>query len=317
MMLTDEVELREVRAFLVLAEELHFGRTAERLGLTPSRVSQTIRTLETRVGARLFDRTSRQVRLSPVGAQLRRTVQPACEQLTRALSDARALAAGVAGTLRLGMYSPGNGGPHLIEMIKTFEARHPGCKVVVVDTGFKRDQLEWLRHGGLDLLAMRLPLASAEVTIGPILAREERIVAVAADHPLTAYESIAYEDLADYSVSDVPTLPREMMDAFIPPCTPSGQRLRRVALTRGVDEPLVRVALGEMVHPTVRSYVSHYRYPGVTFVPIRDLPLSETALVWLTAKRSANIDAFARAARDVLARRGTGEAGLDGGHPGD
>jgi DNA-binding transcriptional LysR family regulator len=61
------LELREIRAFLTLAEELHFGRTAERLELTPSRVSQTIRTLETRVGGRLFERTSRRVRLTTTG----------------------------------------------------------------------------------------------------------------------------------------------------------------------------------------------------------------------------------------------------------
>jgi DNA-binding transcriptional LysR family regulator len=68
-MIESGVELREIRTFLVLAEELHFGRTAERLRVTPSRVSQTIRTLERRVGGRLFDRTSRSVRLTPVGEQ--------------------------------------------------------------------------------------------------------------------------------------------------------------------------------------------------------------------------------------------------------
>ena len=50
-----DLELREIRMFLTLAEELHFGRTAERLGITPSRVSQTIRTLEARLGGRLFE----------------------------------------------------------------------------------------------------------------------------------------------------------------------------------------------------------------------------------------------------------------------
>jgi hypothetical protein len=71
-----EVELREIEVFLTLAEELHFGRTAERLHLTSSRVSQVVRSLETRLGGALFERTSRRVRFTPLGKQLQRTVHP-------------------------------------------------------------------------------------------------------------------------------------------------------------------------------------------------------------------------------------------------
>ncbi len=60
-------------------------------------------------------------------------------------------------------------------------------------------------------------------------------------------------------------------------------------------------ATGEVVHPTVRSFVSHNHHPGVTTIPIRDLPPSETALVWLATSHSRKIQAFARAAADVLA----------------
>ncbi|MGH2805599.1 MAG: LysR family transcriptional regulator, partial [Thermoleophilaceae bacterium] len=73
----ESVELRDIRAFLVLADELHFGRTAERLGLTQSRVSQTIRTLEARLGGPLFERTSRRVRLTALGERLRDAAEPA------------------------------------------------------------------------------------------------------------------------------------------------------------------------------------------------------------------------------------------------
>ena len=72
-----EVELSEIRVFLGLAEELHFGRTAERLHITPSYASQLIRRLETRLGGRLFDRTSRRVRLTPLGERLLVTLGPA------------------------------------------------------------------------------------------------------------------------------------------------------------------------------------------------------------------------------------------------
>lgn len=297
--MSEALELREIRAFLVLAEELHFGRSAERLELTPSRVSQTIRTLEARVGGRLFERTSRRVRLTPAGEQLRLGIAPAYRQLEQAIAATQETVTGVTGTLRLGMYSTCNGGPHLIEIAKTFEARHPACSVVVTDTGWGRDQLDWLTHHELDLLAMRLPLSDPRLTIGPILSNEPRVLALATDHPLAAYDSVCVDDLADYIVTDIPTLPRELIDAFIPPYTPSGVRLRRTT-SRAVAETPLRVALGEIVHPTVPSFLEHYPHHGVTSVPIRDLPPSQTALVWLTANDTMKIQAFTRAAIDVL-----------------
>ena len=64
---------------------------------------------------------------------------------------------------------------------------------------------------------------------------------------------------------------------------------------------MMRVALGEQVHPTVPSFLDYHSYPGVISVPIRDLPASETALVWLSADGRAKLDHFARAAIDVIA----------------
>ncbi len=83
------VEGNELRALLTLAEECHFAHTADRLGLTPSRVSQLIRKLETRIGAPLFDRTSRRVQLTPVGSQLCQELRPAYDQIVNAKDLAR------------------------------------------------------------------------------------------------------------------------------------------------------------------------------------------------------------------------------------
>lgn len=92
-----DVELRELHLFLVLAEELHFGRTAERLGVTSSRVSQTVRALERKLGRlRLFDRTSRVVILTEVGAALRRDLAPAVAGLDEVVRRARERVAGPA-----------------------------------------------------------------------------------------------------------------------------------------------------------------------------------------------------------------------------
>jgi DNA-binding transcriptional LysR family regulator len=295
------VELREIHVFLTLAEELHFGRTGERLSLTPSRISQVVRTLETRLGGALFDRSSRRVRLTPLGEKVRASVGPLYKALDAAIDDARQATRGVAGTLRLGMYTPVNGGPHIIEIIKTFETRYPGCRVEITDTGLATDQLEWLRQGAVDVLATRLPIVDPDLTIGPLLSREDRILLVADDHPLAGRRAVSVEDLAAYTVPYVPTLPPETMAAFIPPTTPSGRPIARRAV-QSMVEGITLLALGEIVHPTVASFRHHYRHPGVTFTAalITGMPASETALVWLTKHRSANIQAFADTATTVI-----------------
>jgi len=299
------VELREIRVFLTLAEELHFGRTADRLDLTPSRVSQTLQTLEARVGGQLFARTSRRVRLTPLGEALQSRMAPVYARMERAFVETREEATGLAGPLRIGSYSPINYGAHFLEIVRTFAERHPGCRVLTTDTGLGSDQFDWLRHGELDMLAMRLPLSDPELTVGPVLSREPRLLAVAVSHPLATHDSVCVNDLVGYRVPEAPMLPLELREAFAPSVTPSGHRLERVAL-RTVEEAMVRVATGEIVHPTVRSFVEHYQSPGVVGVPIRDLPPSETALVWLTARESGKIRTFARAAADVLARHPPG-----------
>jgi DNA-binding transcriptional LysR family regulator len=295
------LELREVRVFLLLADELHYGRTAERLAITPSRVSQIIRTLETRVGGRLFDRTSRRVRLTPVGQQLQRSLAPLYRDLERAFERAREVATGVAGTLRIGIYALAGVGPHMVKIVRTFESRHPGADVAFVNLGLDRNYLEALRDGEVDMYAVRLPLTEADMTLGPVLSQEQRVLLVSTDDPFAQRESVTMEDLGDRRVSEVMAFPREMMNAFIPPVTPSGRRLRRVE-NHNWEEMVMRVALGEQVHPTVPSHAETATHPGIMSVPISDLPPSQTALAWLSSTRSPKIHAFARAASDVLRR---------------
>ena len=82
-----DVELRELRIFLMLADELHFGRTAERLGISQPGVSEAVRILESRLGVKVFDRTSRRVRLTPAGEGLKRDLMPALAALDHALAQ--------------------------------------------------------------------------------------------------------------------------------------------------------------------------------------------------------------------------------------
>jgi DNA-binding transcriptional LysR family regulator len=123
-----DVELRELRIFLVLADELHFGRTAERLGISQPGVSEAIRVLESRLGVKVFDRTSRRVRLTPAGEELKRTLAPALAALDQALAGTSQLSRAVRGLLRVGFVLTTEG-PTLSRLIAAFHARYPGCEV--------------------------------------------------------------------------------------------------------------------------------------------------------------------------------------------
>jgi DNA-binding transcriptional LysR family regulator len=96
-----DVELRELRVFLALADELHFGRTAERLGISQPAVSESVRALESRLGVKVFDRTSRRVRLRPAGEGLERGLVPALAAIDRALAGTSELSRTVQGLLTL------------------------------------------------------------------------------------------------------------------------------------------------------------------------------------------------------------------------
>ncbi|HEX6359290.1 LysR family transcriptional regulator [Actinophytocola sp.] len=119
------VELRDIEIFLILAEELHFGRTAERLHISQARVSQAIKAQERRIGAPLFHRTSRRVRLTPIGEQLHRDLSAGYQQIMTGVAAATAAASGHHGHLTLGSMGPQ---PWAInQVIDLFQTRTQPC----------------------------------------------------------------------------------------------------------------------------------------------------------------------------------------------
>jgi DNA-binding transcriptional LysR family regulator len=298
------VELRELKVFVTLAEEQHFGRTAERLNLSQARVTQAIQTLERKLGGRLFDRTSRRVQLTALGEAVRDDVGRAYIDLLAALHRSSNRAGTVLGTVRLGIYRNAlNAGPHITEIVRTFTQTHPASTVEFVDVGSMADSLTSLRSGHVDIITARLPLSEPDLTVGPVLARQRRVLLVARHDELSSRESIKYDDIGDRPVGTLrPTMPTELREAFIPPTSASGRVLTRAPGTLGTPTEInMQVALGSLVHVTVEGWTERHHHPDVVAVPIRDLPPSETALAWLTALTNPRTDAFVEQAATVLA----------------
>jgi DNA-binding transcriptional LysR family regulator len=294
------LELRDLRVFLVLAVECHFGRTAERLGVTPSRVSQTVRGLERDIGGPLFHRTSRAVRLTSMGERFLAELEPAYTQLMAVVECARADNRRLARVLRLGVVPPMAGGPHMTTILETFEARHPNWEVRVSEPPLG-EVLEPLRRGELDILAIPLPIEEPDLVVGPIMSREPRVLAVASDHPLARQADVSIEDVADYAVQPLAASPRGMMDELVPRVTPSGRPIRRLARRPGsAYEVSLLVARGRIVQPTVPSAAIFVGRANIVLVPIRDMRPSRSALVWRRGTTDPPLHAFVRTTRDVL-----------------
>ncbi|MBM7168009.1 LysR family transcriptional regulator [Streptomyces sp. G44] len=297
------MERQELETFLTLAEELHFGRTAERLLLSQARVSQTVKKLERKIGAPLFERTSRVVRMSPLGRQLYEDVAPLHAQLEAAVARAKGAARGVEGELSVGFLGSG-AGSLTAPILATFRERCPGCEVVMRETQY-HDPLGALRGGEIDVLFTCLPVTEPDLTVGPVVINEPRVLALPLGHPLAGRASVSLEELAGETFFGVVNgAPAHWWDFHVPRRTPSGREIRRGQAVAGFQELMTLVATGQGISPMVASVERYYSRPDVVFVPLRDMPCAEVALIWRTAGTSARSEAFVRAVSDTVAANG-------------
>ncbi|WP_328452534.1 LysR family transcriptional regulator [Amycolatopsis sp. NBC_00438] len=282
-------ERREVESFLTLAEELHFGRTAERLHVSTAQVSQTIRKLERQVGVALFARTSRRVELTPAGRLLLADLRPAWTAVEAAFGKAVEAGRGVTGTLRVA-FGDAAGGQLLAGVAELVRERLPGCRVEFREVR-PAEVLPWLHDGEVDVVLAGLPLEGPGLVTGPVLVRELRFLAVAAGHPFARRESVPAADLARVTVLRC-ALPDPWLDEHAPD-----------ALTRpeaGLQELLTSAGAGEGVLPVGAHIRRYYPRPDLAYVPFSDAPRLEWGLVWRADAATARLRAFTEAAADLV-----------------
>ncbi|WP_370619847.1 LysR family transcriptional regulator [Mumia sp. Pv 4-285] len=294
------MELRDIEIFLTLADELHFGRTAERLNVSQARVSQAIAKQERRMGTVLFERTSRQVSLTPVGARLRDDLRQGYELIQSGLALASRSARTPEGVLRLA--TMGAVGNDMRPVVEAFVARHPTCSVEPREFHFS-DPFGRLRRGEVDVQVTWLPVSEPDVRVGPRVLTEGRVLAVASSHPLATKGEVSIEVLGDETVFDIGAeAPGYWEQAMLPRRTPAGRPVIRGRGVRTFHEVLTCVAAGDGVTPVNAHVCRYYTMPGVTYVPITDVPDTEWALIWLADRETPEIRAFAETARSLGTR---------------
>ncbi|WP_097871441.1 LysR family transcriptional regulator [Streptomyces sp. rh34] len=291
-------EIRELEAFLALAEELHFGRAGERLYLSQSRISQLLRALENRIGGRLVDRTSRRVRLTPLGEQLHAGLRPAFDAIVATVEEAREVARGVGGVFRVGFQGTAN--DPFMRAVVAFRDGHPDCTAEIVEIPLS-DPFGAVHRGEVDAAVVLMPVLDDALVLGPVFSARPLALAVSERHPY-ARRPVDADELAGCPLIGVHgAAPEYWRLAQAPVVTPGGRAIPAGPAVSSLQEglALVRAGRGAMLlcDPTADYYGSH----AVAFVPVTGLPDSSLALVWHRNHETARTRGFARALAAVTA----------------
>lgn len=188
------IELRHLRYFIAVAEELHFGHAAARLNISQPPLSQQIQILEQQIGARLFARTNRSVSLTAAGKQFLADSRQILTQVEDAAARAGRLHHGETGELHIGFTSSAPFIKAVSDTLSTFRRRYPDVHIQTRETN-TREQIVPLNEGALDLGLMRntrLP----ETLAWQCILREPLLAMVPSDHPLARQDAVSLAELA-------------------------------------------------------------------------------------------------------------------------
>ncbi|MEU4538359.1 LysR substrate-binding domain-containing protein, partial [Streptosporangium sp. NPDC023825] len=161
------------------------------------------------------------------------------------------------------------------------------------------DPFAGLRRGDLDALICWLPVEEPDLTVGPTLFADPRVVAVAAEHELTRRTSVSLDMVADFQHTDAPTRPDYWADGFIPSHTRKGRRIERGPLVRNAEEILTLASTGETVNLLPGHMRRYWSRPDIAYLPVKDIDALPYALVWRTETEDDLIRALVRVAADI------------------
>ncbi|MEU0597164.1 LysR substrate-binding domain-containing protein [Streptomyces sp. NPDC006393] len=293
------MELRHLSGFVAVAEELHFGRAAERLHMAQSPLSQQIRLLERDLGVRLFDRTTRSVRLTAAGKAL---LEPARHLLAEASAVRRAVQVahlGEVGRVTLG-FAGASSYSALPVLTRAITSELPGIELVLEGQTYAGEALGRIADGTLDLGFVALPVRRG---ISARVVRMERLLLALPDsHRLAERAEVAVAELAREPFVTFPlSRGSAVREATVQACHEAGFAPRIAQEAPDSYNLLALVGAGVGVAVVVES-ARHIHLEHVVFRPLagEEVPVLPIALGWRSGDRSAALAAVLRVAERVL-----------------
>jgi DNA-binding transcriptional LysR family regulator len=287
------IEVRQLRYFVAVAEELNFTRAAARLSIVQQSLSGAIARLESDIGFKLLERSSRAVTLTERGAEWLPAVRHALAAVDAAEQAAQTIAGGDAGVLRIGLAAT-SAVEITPRLLRTFGEQHPAVRLHTEHYGFE-DPTGGLRDGTTDVAIVRPPFIADGLGLMTV-ASETRYVALRKGHPLARRPAVAFEEIADE-----PWIEIAGSDPVWCAFWRVGERrtapVRFAARGRTLDDLLEAARAGRAAGLVPASVAHAHNWPELAFVEVTDVPPSEIAVAWRQDHRSALVEKFIAVAR--------------------
>ena len=302
------MELRHLRYFLAVAEELHFHRAATRLHISQPPLSQQIRALERELGVTLLERNRRRVTLTVAGEGFRDDARSILAAVERASERARHVARGSLGTLSIGFVGSAMFSPTLPDILREFRAGHPDVELVLRELPTTA-QLHALVGGELDVGVIRGPVAESE--IDPHLElmtiqRERLVAALPASHRLAARRRLRAEDLRGESFVILARREAPGLYASLAAAMSDAGGLPEDVLEVAEMQTIISLVAGGFGVSLVPTSVGQVDRSGVAFRPIAGATQTiELSVAWRAGTGSPVRDAFLAVARPARPPRRT------------
>ncbi len=282
------VELRHLRAFLTVADELNITRAAARLRLTQPAVSRTLAALERHLGVRLVDRSTHHLALTADGVAFRDKAATAVAAFDEALDSGRLRT----WPLRVG-HAWSAFGPYTTPLLRTWQERFPGTPLELLRID---DRTAGLTRGEVDAALLRGPV-DAPGLVAEVLFTEARVAAVTADGPLAAHPSLELADLADGPVVLNTVSGTTTVDLW-----PPGARPAATLTVGNTDDWLTAIAAGRGSGVSTASTAELHPHAGVAYVPLDDAPGVPVLLARRDAPGHPKLPQLVSLAREIIAR---------------
>ncbi|HWJ11662.1 MAG TPA: LysR family transcriptional regulator [Nocardioides sp.] len=270
------MELQQMRYVVAVAELGSFTRAAERCFVVQSALSHQVARLEQELGARLFHRTSRQVRLSPAGEAFLPVARQCLDAADRAAAEVAAATGEIRGPLSVGVI-PTVAAVDVPATLRAFRAEHPAVQVRFAN-GSSDELVRRVAEGRLDLAFLGLPEDRVVTGVSSrLLARDRHCLVVAPEHPLAGRRRLRLEGLVDETFVDFP--------AASPGRQQSDLAFERSRLTREVAFEvsdmllmgrILRAGLAVALLPS--TFVEHL--PGLVSLPVTGAPVRAEHVAW-------------------------------------
>ncbi len=295
------IELRQLRYFVAVAEELHFGRAALRLHMTQPPLSQAIQALEAQLGATLFERTRRSVALTAAGEALLPEARRLLQQADALPALARRAAAGESGTLSLAFVSIADYNL-LPDALREFSAAYPAVQVSLQEATTDI-QLEMLAEGVIDAGIVIAPLPDAmkrDIAYVPLLS-EPLVLALPESNPQARHRKVSLRQVADQPLVIFPRRIGPRFQDLIFSCFHDAGVAPRVGQEAIQMQTIVSLVSAGMGIALVPQSVSNLKRPGVEYRALKEAsPKVEFGLAWRRDNASPVLSAFVELMRKKL-----------------